>query len=231
MPKRTRNKNGRNGKKKARPNFLTQRFISKNPMGMLPQELMGKFTTSAVVEFSGATSNAEALTINSLNDPLGSVSTRQPDYFDTLKTMYSRYIVHAAKVRLDIMNNSGSATVQFETSMTPRSSGDSTAPTDIDDAISGYGEWAEYAMVSQAGGAAAPITMEKYYKIKDIEGVSDIDITEYQAGVSENPTRQVRCDVLTANLDQSSPATLAYTIRYTVTQYAKMFDLKPTADT
>ena len=140
---------------------------------------------------------------NSIYDPDKTSTGNQPLGFDQWAAFYSRYTVHACKIKVTASTNDNAASILLSLYPDYDGSGGVTVPHVVDKPESAY------MMLTKHDGSQS---MEYYCKIRDFFGLSEpIDNSEdtYSASTSGNPTNQA---VINFQWDELLGATINTTL-------------------
>jgi len=172
--------------------------------------------------------------LNSLYDPDFTGSGGQPLYYDTLLGAsggvqpYNSYRVHGAKITVTFMNPSSSSGSLGYVILRARPS---TQPSwGVADAADDFIlPWTKYKLIHINGNSHCIKKMSMYVPIKKLASLKDLsDDPAYAASWSSNPAQVIMADLSYAPIDQSSTATIRYTVK--ITYYSQLFTQNMVAD-
>lgn len=148
--------------------------------------------TESVSPITGTGLNGGNYLLNGPYDPRTASGGGQPRYYDTLlgadatSAPYSNYTVYGAKVHVDFWNNSSSVSAIAGITGFPS---DSSAPGTAYEALERKME-TKYVKLSPNTGGSAIASIDKYFSIKKMEGVTNVnDNANLSANYNALPTR------------------------------------------
>lgn len=162
---------------------------SKDPF---PDSMFTVLNYNSAKNIAGVGLNGYNFVLNGPYDPDAAVGGSQPRYYDTLlganntAAPYSNYVVYGAKVIVDFWNNSASVPAIAGITGFPS---DSSAPSDATEALERRME-TKYVKLSPNTGGTSNARLSRYYSIKHLEGVADVnDNANLSANYNAVPTR------------------------------------------
>lgn len=192
--------------------------------GTLTLVLVGFLGTNGTGGVTTALKFGDALSfnLNSLYDTALTTSSRQPQYFSTLATLYKRYKVHKTKLDLLVMNNYGSP-VMFGWRIEPPGGGSTIDNTDVQSGMT-----LPYTTVIplSAQGGQSVVRVQKVIDMAQICGVTkleyDSNTEDYAALVTANPARMPTLEIALANAINTNSDVISYTATFSFD--SEMFD-------
>ena len=205
-------------RKKFRRRGLPLRSIgrySRSDMSGVPSKMFVKLRYAQLLTSTAAGVNDQDFRLNSLFDPDAEGAGQQPQGFDELSALYTRYRVYACKTRVTYVNND-SDTVEV---ITLPSTG-ATDYSDIQDALTA--PRAKSTTLTATGGSKDRVIHSHYVNIKKSEGW-DGNVQDLSAGVTASPSLLWYLHCITAQADASA---VNVDMKIEMTFYCKFFDPK-----
>lgn len=198
----------------SKPSLL--KYNPRNRGVLVPDRFM---TTMKVTGLSHVPANSGLASLiilgNGLIDPFGTAGTVNVTGFAQMTGLYSRYIIHGSRLRIDAVAETG--TIPRVVTVLPHYGSVPSATTSIMDAA-----YVKSKMLSGLGGMDRG-TIVSYMSTKKLAGLKDLKDEENQWGTSStNPGFQWLWNVRADNNTGAGTEVTAF--RYTITYYVEWFD-------
>ncbi len=168
---------GKNKYKRNKINILTV----KGPLSA-PDKLMVKLKYTELFQMAGVTSQQHVFRGNSCFDPNSSGIGLQPNGFDEWSALYTRYRVHASKIKLMLVNNQAAGVLfSLQPSDSPSTSGNLSAAS---------GNPYNVTKILGCAQGMDRTVINNYITTKAMRGENISQEDDYSAPTTANPARQ-----------------------------------------
>nr|QXP07593.1 MAG: putative capsid protein [Arizlama virus] len=159
---------------------------------------------------------------NSVYDPNHTGGGHQPLYYDQYSAIYSTYKVLASKIKVQMVNRSGSGSIQW---IVYPSVGIDTVVNVSEALEQPMAQGSNFLGVGQIMGGYGNMT-KKYATTRRVCGASKAQISDesYSAAINTNPANRWYWNILAETVDAATNITYAATV--TMTYYVKFYNRK-----